>query len=407
MQGTDLNTIGHRRPFPRARASATFSALVMSALVTGSLVTGTVAPGALPALAADPTAPLPDPNPKRQQQEPGVTLKEPEPPPLPGERPTVPWKDPKVRSARAQCAETLRNLDIEFEQLDPIKKGLCGAPAPVLVRSIGKDPAVVISPPATITCKLAVALHDWFEETVQPSAAELGTSVVKIRNASSYKCRNRYGRSDTKISEHALANALDISEFVFASGQRIKLLGNWPYGVLRDLPLKPEPPAPNPLRIAAPTVDGGERTFLAPRRDGRRSTATGQTLAVVMSVKTNPFVSPVLEARSPLPNAEGARVGTVTSDAAGTAMATAKSNPFVSPRPEPEAPADNAREAPSNPSAPDPRTLDGDEAKAFLKRLHTEACKTFETVLGPDSNAAHKDHFHLDMKKRRYVKICQ
>jgi hypothetical protein len=33
--------------------------------------------------------------------------------------------------------------------------------------------------------------------------------------------------------------------------------------------------------------------------------------------------------------------------------------------------------------------------------LHEDACRRFGTVLGPDANAAHKNHFHLDMKKRR------
>jgi hypothetical protein len=33
--------------------------------------------------------------------------------------------------------------------------------------------------------------------------------------------------------------------------------------------------------------------------------------------------------------------------------------------------------------------------------LHEEACRMFGNVLGPEANAAHKDHFHLDMKQRR------
>ena len=37
----------------------------------------------------------------------------------------------------------------------------------------------------------------------------------------------------------------------------------------------------------------------------------------------------------------------------------------------------------------------------FVKFLHEDACRRFGTVLGPDANAAHKDHFHLDMKTRR------
>lgn len=33
----------------------------------------------------------------------------------------------------------------------------------------------------------------------------------------------------------------------------------------------------------------------------------------------------------------------------------------------------------------------------FLRRLHQSACKRFGTVLGPDYNAAHANHFHFDM----------
>ncbi|WP_158007467.1 extensin family protein [Methyloceanibacter stevinii] len=51
--------------------------------------------------------------------------------------------------------------------------------------------------------------------------------------------------------------------------------------------------------------------------------------------------------------------------------------------------------------------LSRDEAKSFLRTIHGDACKVFWTVLGPEANAAHRDHFHLDMRKRRYVRICQ
>lgn len=33
----------------------------------------------------------------------------------------------------------------------------------------------------------------------------------------------------------------------------------------------------------------------------------------------------------------------------------------------------------------------------FLRQVHGDACGIFRTVLGPDYNAAHRDHFHLDM----------
>jgi hypothetical protein len=42
----------------------------------------------------------------------------------------------------------------------------------------------------------------------------------------------------------------------------------------------------------------------------------------------------------------------------------------------------------------------GDKAEQqFLRRLHQSACKRFGTVLGPDYNNAHANHFHFDMAK--------
>lgn len=40
----------------------------------------------------------------------------------------------------------------------------------------------------------------------------------------------------------------------------------------------------------------------------------------------------------------------------------------------------------------------GNEAeREFLRVIHQSACKRFATVLGPDYNAAHRDHFHLEL----------
>ncbi|MBU2033606.1 MAG: extensin family protein, partial [Alphaproteobacteria bacterium] len=42
---------------------------------------------------------------------------------------------------------------------------------------------------------------------------------------------------------------------------------------------------------------------------------------------------------------------------------------------------------------------EGDKG-AFLRRVRDGACDSFATVLSPDYNAAHADHFHLDMSPR-------
>ncbi len=39
-------------------------------------------------------------------------------------------------------------------------------------------------------------------------------------------------------------------------------------------------------------------------------------------------------------------------------------------------------------------------AAAFLRDVHQGACRLFGTTLGPDYNAAHRDHFHFDMARR-------
>jgi hypothetical protein len=43
-----------------------------------------------------------------------------------------------------------------------------------------------------------------------------------------------------------------------------------------------------------------------------------------------------------------------------------------------------------------------DRDRAFLRAIHDSACKRFGTVLGPDYNAAHRNHFHLEYTGSRF-----
>jgi len=43
----------------------------------------------------------------------------------------------------------------------------------------------------------------------------------------------------------------------------------------------------------------------------------------------------------------------------------------------------------------------GSAEAAFLRSVHAGACRFFDVVLGPDHNAAHRDHLHLDMGGHR------
>src|SRR5262245_22667488 len=180
-------------------------------------------------------------------------------PVLPKDQPTIPWTEAEIGAATAKCKELLTGDPLDYELLPPIKEGICGTPAPVLLRTVGQDPKVTIDPPATMGCPMADTLGEWLRNTVQPEAIKLfGSPVAKIQNASSYVCRNRYGGANTLLSEHALANAFDVSQFVLANGTRITVLDHWPR-VATALP----PPEPNPSRANDSAASNGEA-----RREG-------------------------------------------------------------------------------------------------------------------------------------------
>ena len=49
---------------------------------------------------------------------------------------------------------------------------------------------------------------------------------------------------------------------------------------------------------------------------------------------------------------------------------------------------------------------ESDAKAAFLRAVRTGACDSFATVLSPDYNAAHADHFHLD-QDARWSGVCR
>ena len=44
------------------------------------------------------------------------------------------------------------------------------------------------------------------------------------------------------------------------------------------------------------------------------------------------------------------------------------------------------------------------EERRFLRTVHSSACKRFGTVLGPDYNAAHRDHLHLEFGRGSFCR---
>jgi hypothetical protein len=42
-----------------------------------------------------------------------------------------------------------------------------------------------------------------------------------------------------------------------------------------------------------------------------------------------------------------------------------------------------------------------------LRAMHRAACGTFGTVLGPEANAYHRNHFHFDTARYRSGSYCE
>lgn len=49
----------------------------------------------------------------------------------------------------------------------------------------------------------------------------------------------------------------------------------------------------------------------------------------------------------------------------------------------------------------------GDPEATFLRAVRDSACDIFGTVLSPEYNAAHADHFHLDQQARGFGGVCR
>lgn len=115
------------------------------------------------------------------------------------------------------------------EKLAPIAgEGGCGSSHPVKLISLGPGDRMAVKPTATVNCPLTVALARWEAEVVQPSAKHFfGQPVVEINQWASYVCRTRNNRPGAKLSEHSLANALDIASFKLADGRIIAVESGW------------------------------------------------------------------------------------------------------------------------------------------------------------------------------------
>ncbi|HBN5337836.1 TPA: extensin family protein [Enterobacter cloacae] len=103
--------------------------------------------------------------------------------------------------------------------------GACPLHNVVRVRDFGP---VSLNSSFLASCPLALSSALFVSQQARPlTRTWTGSELVRIEHLGSYACRNIYHRPDARRSEHATAEALDISAFRLANGERITILHGW------------------------------------------------------------------------------------------------------------------------------------------------------------------------------------
>jgi hypothetical protein len=288
------------------------------------------------------------------------------------------WSRLEIEAAQARCAALLGGLDVVAVPETPIREGReCGSAAPMKLISIGKSPQVALSPPPTLTCDLIAALNQWLHRDVQPLARRhLGAPVIRIEAMSSYSCRNAYGRASGRLSEHGRANALDIRAFITARAETVVVAADW---------------GPTAREIAAAVAKG----------DAEQA-ETGEPADAVQNAPA-PDLAGHLAPNLVTPAAPGWQRADVAFAMPGLSFAW----PASADKEKRLAATPPSRLGGPNASAATAPARNVAEKTEFLREAHRAACKIFGTVLGPEANSAHKNHFHVDMAERRVTVICE
>jgi hypothetical protein len=303
-------------------------------------------------------------------------------------QPAAAWSQDEINEALAHCKQVLKGTHAVVIPQSPIREGECGAPAPVQLVSVGRNPQVALSPPVTVTCDLAAEVDKWVKGKLQPIARKYyGQPLIKIETMSSYSCRNAYGRAHTKLSEHARANAIDIRGFTTQSGKSATVLAGWG---MTEREIK--------ARIAA--AKAAQEKLDAKKGSQRVLQANAARTAPAATPAPTPTPEPQISAASMMANLPKVRIGLPGNDTNTITTFSLNDEPQKLGGPKPAV-------AASEPGVPMNANDPAGVAGLFLRAAHDSACESFGTTLGPEANKAHRNHLHIDMAKRGKIKICE
>jgi hypothetical protein len=123
------------------------------------------------------------------------------------------------------CLGKLKAAEVRFQSLpNQDNGGGCHLIDTVKLLDFGTEATNL----GAMTCPLAANFTAWARYAARPAAKlYLGSELMRIETMGTYNCRNIGGGRSGKLSEHAHANAVDVSAFVLQDGHRISVLNGW------------------------------------------------------------------------------------------------------------------------------------------------------------------------------------
>lgn len=301
------------------------------------------------------------------------------------------WSVTDIRAARRLCQHLVAEAQAVVTPAKPMRRGVCGDAAPVHLHAIGSGAdRVTFEPAATVNCRMVKALSDWVRHDLAPLARKhVGKRIATVEVMSDYSCRRAYGRRNASWSQHAFANALDIRGFAFAGGSKARLLSHW------------GPTARKIRYLIAKEAKKREREAAAVAEAEAESARANRARAVANGPSEAPKQRSASSGVGLLPTLADGMASSVFGDIAKRGLGTAP-NQLGGPKAKRASNGDIKRAVMRRLF----RKVNGSK-RAFLKAAHTTACARFTTVLGPELNRTHENHFHVDLSNTRKRSFCR
>lgn len=124
------------------------------------------------------------------------------------------------------CLNTLQSAQkLNYTQAKPTHDGKCGWK---IAATMTQASSITFRPTAvTAQCPLMLASYIWLRDVDRAAQKRLGSGLNKVHHAGTYSCRRQRGNTSGAWSEHAFANAWDITGFELDDGRVISVLKHW------------------------------------------------------------------------------------------------------------------------------------------------------------------------------------